>query len=225
MGARHSRLARIALPIAVCLSLSCGDPHVDLLRDPCEPNDFMGEPLIDRIENVDGDVKITATASLIEETDSRPGTDEHRAYNRQVIDRIDGALADHGATILEERLNTGGITLEAPAGEFDFIACLQDISRLDYESDDALDCDELTVDQCQDVEQCYTIDGARVADSRDCVVSEPLACASINTLCGNAVTEARSPDGVCYVFNDTCIPDGFTTTQDQCFDRTLEACP
>jgi hypothetical protein len=51
--------------------------------------------------------------------------------------------------------------------------------------------------------------------------SEYVACRDDST-CGDAITFAQSPeDPICYVFTDTCIPEGW----EECSDIYLQECP
>ena len=74
-----------------------------------------------------------------------------------------------------------------------------------------------TQETCDDDQLCTTILGARCGTSLITCVPLPLAC-------GQLVTPGRSPDGVCYVYGSTCMPDGFVQEEISYEDCMNEGC-
>lgn len=93
----------------------------------------------------------------------------------------------------------------------------------------AKSCEELDVDQCAQRQDCRVIDGRKVFEAEKCLMSsQPLGCMSVNLYCGDAETPAKNPDGECYWFPSTCVPDGwkslFGTSECEVGDYRLCAC-
>jgi hypothetical protein len=74
----------------------------------------------------------------------------------------------------------------------------------------AVACDEdcSSLDDC-DGEECQVIRGAKLTGS-DPRGSLPAGCVAAGTPAGDLQTHARAPDGACWVFSTTLVPDDFT---------------
>ena len=87
-------------------------------------------------------------------------------------------------------------------------------------------CPGQAQEQCDDFSHCISIFAATTSlnDEEQCWTSgesDYVGCRREQLDCGEAITFAQSPeDQVCYVFVDTCIPEGW----EECSDVYLQEC-
>jgi hypothetical protein len=71
-------------------------------------------------------------------------------------------------------------------------------------------CASRGVAVCDADSACRGVGGRRLDRARGCwAASEPLGCRAADRACNLSLTAARDPNGVCYLFNTTCIPIGW----------------
>jgi hypothetical protein len=95
-----------------------------------------------------------------------------------------------------------------------------------YHGDEALDCESMDEADCKATMQCRPLAGSRKHETSDCMVSDYLGCMPVFHGCGNSWTAATSPDGVCYEFATTCVPEGWPSggSGGRCYDTSLAQC-
>ena len=87
-------------------------------------------------------------------------------------------------------------------------------------------CPGQAQEQCDDFSHCTSIFASTASfnEQEQCWSSgdsEYVGCRGDDSACGEAITFAQSPeDQVCYIFTNTCIPEGWT----ECSDVYLEEC-
>ncbi len=107
----------------------------------------------------------------------------------------------------------------------------------------ALDCSQLSADECAGNDLCWSIMGYPLDIFEDDMcyeVGDPAAvgCMSVDVGCGDAITYATAPDGSEYMFMDTCTPAGWgagpdlsmfvegcaPVSADDCIARSIDEC-
>jgi hypothetical protein len=130
------------------------------------------------------------------------------------------ALAHHTECVLRELDGLGVSADVADSGDIDVRASYAqlrpvlhtvaiDSIEVSCSERDCQECAVLSEPQCRTDAVCAPMMAQRFDPVRECKTVAYAGCARRILICGDAETTAISPDGVCWLFSNTCQPDDF----------------
>lgn len=73
-------------------------------------------------------------------------------------------------------------------------------------------CVDRSVSECTKGGGCSVLSARRVDAQAECLNnSQDVGCQADDLVCGDRITRAQDPNGVLWLFNDSCIPLGWMT--------------
>lgn len=130
------------------------------------------------------------------------------------------ALAHHAECVLQQ-LEVLGVSADVTdGGDIEVLASYAqvrpvlhtiaiDSMEVSCSERDCQDCAALSEPQCRADPVCAPMMAQRFEPVPECKTVGYAGCARRDLICGDALTTAISPDGVCWLFSSTCQPDDF----------------
>jgi hypothetical protein len=131
-------------------------------------------------------------------------------------------LAHHTECVVHQLANLGVAAALPTAGDVLVDASYEQIrATLNTTAVDSMEvsCTELSCPECHFLSEaecradavCVPVMAARLDAARNCKANEYAGCLP-PMVCGASLTTALDPPGACWLFSDTCMPEGFAGT-------------